>query len=108
MDNNELTKILLSQIKERDDLIKNLADNMTKLSDAYIIKDKEKDKRHTHSLIGVIAMSLITTAIIVCVFTCSYFFSNYNPSMSINGNGNSTSAISGNDNTNNQNKGGNK
>lgn len=103
MENQELTKILLSQIKERDDLIKNLADNMTKLSDAYIVKDKEKDKRHTHTIIGI----LLIMAFIVCFFVGSYFWSSYNPTMSINGDGNSTSSIIGNNDTNNQNKGGN-
>ena len=85
-------------------MIKSLVGNMTKLSDAYIIKDKEKDKRHTCSLIGVITMSLITTAIIICVFTCSYFFSDYQDYSAINGNGNS--AISGSNNTNSQINGG--
>lgn len=105
MDNNtELTKMLLSQIKERDDMIKSLVGNMTKLSDAYIIKDKEKDKRHAKVIIGVVAMSLIT----ICIFTCSYFFSSYNPTMSVNGDSNSTSTIIGTDNTNTQTKGGNE
>jgi hypothetical protein len=103
IENQELTKILLNQIKERDDLIKNLADNMTKLSDAYIIKDKEKDKRHTHTMIGV----LLIMAFIVCFFIGSYFWSSYNPTMAITGDGNSTSSIIGNNDTNNQNKGGN-
>jgi hypothetical protein len=102
MDNTELIKVLLSQIKERDDLIKKMADDLVNLSNAYIIKDKEKDKRHIKSMIGVISMSLVTMAIVICVFTCSYFWSSYNPTMSINGDGNSTSTISGNNNTNTQ------
>ena len=99
MESQEFIKLLLSQVKERDDLIKNLADNMTKLSDAYIIKDKEKDKRYMKTNIIIIALSLLT----LCFFIGSYFWSDY-PISTINGNGNS--AIHGNNNTNNQTKGG--
>jgi len=100
MDNPELIKVLLDQIKERDELIKNLADNMTKLSDAYIVKDKEKDKRHMKTNIIIIILSLLT----LCFFMGSYFWSDY-PISTINGNGNSN--IHGNNNTNNQNGGAN-
>ena len=104
MDNNtELTKLLLSQIKERDDMIKSLVDNMTKLSDAYIIKDKEKDKRHINTLRMTIIACLVAMTTIVSIFVWSYFWSDYQIS-TINGNGNST--ISGNDNTNTQTHGG--
>ena len=100
MDNNtELTKLLLSQLKERDEMIKSLVGNMTKLSDAYIIKDKEKDKRHTRTLRITIIAYLVAMTTIVSVFIWSYFWSSY-PISTINGDGNST--ISGNDNTNTQ------
>ena len=101
MENMELNKILFNQIKERDDMIKTLSDNMIKLSDAYIIKDKEKDKKHfVKEIITIFIMSFI-----VCFFIWSYFWSSYNDHSvtSINGNGNAT--ISGNNNTNNQNGG---
>lgn len=100
MDHSELIKILLNQVKERDELIKTLSENLTKLSDAYIIKDKEKDKRHMKTVITIIVLSLLTLSF----FIGSYFWSDY-PISTINGNGNST--ITGNDNSNNQNGGAN-
>ena len=96
MEHSELIKILLNQVKERDEMIKNLSDNMAKLSDAYIIKDKEKDKRHIRTNLIIIGLSLLTLSF----FIGSYFWSDY-PVSSINGNGNST--ITGNNNTSNQN-----
>lgn len=108
MDNSELTQLLLSQLKDRDDMIKTLANKVTELSDAYIQKDKEKDKRHNKTIIGVIALCLITMAVVICVFTCSYFFSDYAPDNAIYGNNNSTSNISGNSNHVKFDKGGDK
>jgi len=104
MDSTDLIKILLNQVKERDDLIKILSDNITKLSDAYIVKDKEKEKRYNNTLRISIISCLIAMTVIISIFVCSYFWSDY-PISTINGNGNST--ISGNNNTNNQNGGAN-
>jgi len=65
MDSTDLIKILLNQVKERDDLIKILSDNITKLSDAYIVKDKEKEKRYNNTLrISIISCLIAMTVII--------------------------------------------
>lgn len=93
-----LNDLLISQVKERDEMVKSLVNDITKLNEAYIIKDKEKDKRHTRTLISIIILSLLTLSF----FIGSYFWSDY-PISSVNGNGNST--IHGNNNTNTQNGG---
>lgn len=95
MENIEIITALLNQIETENEIIKNMSDNMTKLSENYVIKDKEKDKRHAITNLIIILLSLLTLSF----FIGSYFWSDY-PVSTVNGNNNST--ISGNNNSNNK------
>lgn len=104
MDNSEFNKLLLDQLQEKDETIKYLVNDATRLMDLYIKKDKEKDRRHMITTIGAIGMSLLTIIITFSIFFYCYFYAPYtdhNENTNVTY-GNNNSSISGNNNSNNK------
>lgn len=109
-DNTEIIKILTSQIKIRDELskskdeiikelngtIKTLVEQSNKMNEYYLIREKEKSKKHTLITVGL----FIAEVLLVAWLAGCYFLSDYTDHSvtTINGNSNSSTMVDGNSN----------